>query len=50
VRTKKDEAGNGDFVLFFGGGGLHGVRIEFTGDVSGTAVGSIFTGHELEYK
>jgi hypothetical protein len=29
---------------------LHGVRGEFPDDVSGAAVGSIFTGHESEHK
>jgi hypothetical protein len=30
--------------IFFGGGGVHDVRGEFT-DVSETAVGPVFTGH-----
>jgi hypothetical protein len=29
---------------------LHGVRGEFTDNVSEIAVGPIFTGHELEHK
>ena len=34
------------FVLGF----LHGLRVEFTDDVSGVVVGPIFTGHESERK
>jgi hypothetical protein len=35
-------------VCFSVSGFLHGVRREFTDDFSKTAVGFIFTGHELE--
>jgi hypothetical protein len=35
-----------DFLVL---GFLHGVRGEFPYDVSGTAVGHIFTGHESEH-
>ena len=37
-------------IFFFGFGGfLHCVQGEFTDDISETAVGPIFTGHELEH-
>jgi hypothetical protein len=35
-------------IVFLVLGSLHGVQGEFTDDVSETAVGPIFTGHELE--
>jgi hypothetical protein len=35
---------NKEYLFFFGFGVLHGVRDEFTDDVSETAVGPIFTG------
>jgi hypothetical protein len=39
-----------NIYIFLIWGFLHGVRSEFTDNVSETAVGPIFTGHELECK